>query len=491
MKLVHRVSLFFLTALAVVLLVYSTIFYVVVRNRLVQQFDQHLNAALHALVAAVEVEPEEVKWQPLEHDIDLGNPDDADAVQWVVIGDQNQVVEQSRNASPELVAHAKAFASGTAAIDDETLGMSEGWKVLQRQLIAPAPQRINRELDEFDQIVIVVAKPTGPLHFELYRLLLLVCLLPLGVWLAAAALGRCFCRRALQPVLDMAADARAIQGADFQTRLPVGNTRDELADLACAFNALLDHRQKAYEQQRRFTGDAAHELRTPITVLLGQIEVALRRPRSPEEYAATLEVLRNQTQELKSITESLLFLARADGDAALPDLATISLASWLADYPDRWRQLPRQADLQLHIDTSDRCQVTASPTLLARLLDNLVENAFKYSEPGSPVELILSQHGSQAAIAVVDHGRGIAAEDMQAIFKPFFRAQHVRGSGIAGAGLGLAIAARIAEALGGYIQCDSELGRGSRFELWLPLADAEEAATPLPQPVALGDSSRR
>src|SRR5690554_3320849 len=115
MKLVNRVSLFFLAALAIVLVVYSTIFYVVVRGRLVQQFDQHLNASLHALVAAVEVEPEEVKWQPLEHDIDLGNPDDIDAVQWVVIGDQDHVVEQSRNASPELVAYAKSLAAGTAS----------------------------------------------------------------------------------------------------------------------------------------------------------------------------------------------------------------------------------------------------------------------------------------------------------------------------------------------------------------------------------------
>lgn len=491
MKLVNRVSLFFLAALAIVLVVYSTIFYVVVRGRLVQQFDQQLNASLRALVAAVEVEPEEVKWQPLEHDIDTGNPDDIDAVQWVVVGDLDRVVEQSRNASPALVAQAKALAAGTVAGGGKNLGVDEGWQVVHRQLVAPAPQHANRELDEFDQIVVMVAKPTGPLHFELYRLMLFVCLLPLGVWLAAAAIGRWFCRRALQPVLDMAADARAIQHADFQTRLPVGDTRDELADLASAFNALLDHRQKAYEQQRRFTGDAAHELRTPITVLLGQIEVALRRPRSPEEYAATLSVLRSQTEELKSITESLLFLARAEGDAALPDSTTIALTPWLTDYTERWQRHARQADLQLRLNAVGSCPVTASPALLSRLLDNLIENALKYSEAGSPVELILTQHESQAAIAVVDHGRGIAQEDLPAIFKPFFRTQQARGSGIAGAGLGLAIAARIAEALGGHLECTSELNQGSRFELWLPLATAQDKIDAPDQPVALGDSARR
>src|SRR5690606_23816941 len=130
----------------------------------------------------------------------------------------------------------------------------------------------------------------------------------------------------LQPVLDMSQRARSMSGADFHSRLPVSETKDELADLAMSFNKVLDSQHRAYEQQRRFTDNAAHELRTPLTVLLGQIDVALRRTRSPEEYAKTVRVLRDQTAQLQTIVDSLLFLARAEDDAVLPDAEAISLS---------------------------------------------------------------------------------------------------------------------------------------------------------------------
>ncbi len=473
MKLVNRVSMFFLTALAVVLVGYSAVFYVFVRGRLVQQSQQELHAALNSLVAAVEVEPEEVKWQPLEHTIALGTVPGPDEVHWVVIGDGGQVVEQSRRAPSQLIAQARSLASTAAGSGGgEIVEMSDTWHVLHQRLIAPAPERSQRELDEFDEILIVVARSAAPLNADLNRLLLLVCTLPLGAWLLAAAVGRAFCRRALQPVLDMSKEARSMSGADFDSRLPVTDAGDELADLAVAFNTLLDRQQRAFEQQRRFAGDAAHELRTPLTVLLGQIDVSLRRARSPEEYAATLQVLRDQSAELQQIVESLLFLARTDEDAVLPGSETFSLDEWLLGYLDRWNESSRRADISLDIDGSGAGRITASSALLSRLLDNLIENAFRYSEPGSAVKVSAAREGTEAVLSVEDQGCGIAAEEQPLIFAPFFRSRAAREVGIAGSGLGLAIAARIARASGGQLSCESELGRGSRFTLRLPLASS-------------------
>lgn len=471
MKLVNRVSVFFLAAMAIVLIAYSSAFYAFVRGRLVRQFEQELHGALNALVAAVEVEPEEVKWQPLEHTIALGVVQGPDEVRWVVIGDGVLVVEQSRNASPDLVARARTIAANVARDDHRNAGATnDGWRFLHRRLVAPTPERSQRELDEFDEIVVVVAHSTAPLNANLNRLLALVCVLPLVAWLAAAAGGHWFCRRALQPVLDMAKQARSMAGADFRSRLPVAETGDELADLAAAFNTLLDRQQGAMEQQRRFAGDAAHELRTPLTVLLGQIDVSLRRARSAEEYAATLRVLRDESAELRKIVESLLFLARAEDDAVLPDSETIALHEWLPGYLDRWNDHPRRADIRLRSEENGPCRITASSALLARLLDNLIENALKYSERGSRVDVTLARDDAEAVVAVEDQGRGIEAEDRSAIFNPFFRSRAARDAGIAGAGLGLAIAARIAKACGGRLNCTSELDRGSRFTLRLPLA---------------------
>lgn len=420
---------------------------------MVSQFEQELRGALNSLVAAVEVEPEEVKWQPLEHAIALGAAQDPDQLCWVVI-------ERAR----------RIAARDEPTVDSEEIAAIDDWRYLHQRLAAPAPDRAEREPDAFDELLLMVARSAAPLNADLQRLLLLAGALPLGAWLVAAAAGHWFCRRALQPVLDMSAQARSMAGADFQSRLPVATTRDELADLATAFNTLLDRQHRAFEQQRRFTGDAAHELRTPLTVLLGQIEVALRRPRSPEQYAETLRVLREQTVQLRTIVESLLFLARADDDATLPDAELIALAAWLPGYMGRWRQHARRADITLRAAENGDCRIIASPALLTRLLDNLVENALKYSSAGSRVEVAVSSDGDGVAVTVADQGRGIADDDLPAIFEPFFRSRAARDAGIAGTGLGLAIAMRIATALRGRLTCASQLHQGARFTLWLPKA---------------------
>ncbi|MGV3485100.1 MAG: sensor histidine kinase, partial [Planctomycetaceae bacterium] len=202
--------------------------------------------------------------------------------------------------------------------------------------------------------------------------------------------------------------------------------------------------------------------------LLGQTAVALRRPRAPEEYAATLRVLRDETAQLQTIVESLLFLARAEEDAVLPDTETFSLAQWLPDYIERWKEHPRSGDIRLQVAARGNSQVRASAVLLARLLDNLIENALKYSSLGSNVEINTVNLDGEVLVEVVDQGRGIDAKDQAEIFDPFFRCRAARETGIAGSGLGLAIASRIAAAFGGQLNCVSQPGHGSRFTLRLP-----------------------
>lgn len=473
MTLVNRVSAFFLAALALVLVVYSGLFYAFVRGRVVQQFDQELHGALYSLVAAIEVEPEEVKWQPLEHAIALGSGSGPEEVRWAVIGDGGQIVEQSRNISPEIIAEAKRIAADASAGYQSygELKTPDEWSILYRRLFAPAPEREARELDEFDELVVVVARSTVDMDGNLRRLAALVIVLPLGAWLLAAAAGRWFGARALQPVLDMSKQARSITGSDFKSRLPIADSNDEVAELGQAFNTLLDRQQRAYEQQRRFAGDAAHELRTPLTVLLGQIDVTRRRPRTAEEYAQTLDVLRDEANELQQIVESLLFLARTSEEATLPGGEPIRLAEWLPAYMERWKDDPRRSDLRLELQLPPDAVVTAPPALLSRVIDNLVSNAAKYSVAGTPIQIVATSDGGEAALSVADQGRGISPEDQATIFEPFFRTKSARDAGIAGTGLGLPIALRIATALGGGLACRSEAGQGSTFTLRLPLAE--------------------
>lgn len=467
MKLVHRVSVFFLAALAAVLVIYSGMFYGFARSRLIWQSEHELHGALNALVASIEVEPEEVKWQPLEHTVALGQAGEFEDLLWIVIGDRSRVVARSHSMEADFEKLALANARETDGDRDHSLG--DRWFWIQNRLEAPQPVRTEREADEFDELLVVVARRAETLNAALTQLLTLVCVLPIVVWLVFAAVGRWFCRQALQPVLEMARQAGAMSGTRFDARLPVSLTRDELSDLAEAFNTLLDRQEEAFDVQRRFAGDAAHELRTPLTVLRGQLDVALRRPRSVDEYQETLRLLGAQTQELQSLVESLLFLARMEKNAPLPDRETIDLCEWIKDYSDRWRDHPRRQDLACATGEPE-CLVVVSRPLLTRLIDNLVENAFKFSTDGSPVWLRLTGAESEAILAVEDRGMGLAIADQQAVFQPFFRARPAQDAGIAGTGLGLAIAARIAAALGGRLVCRSQPDQGSVFEFRLPRA---------------------
>jgi signal transduction histidine kinase len=267
----------------------------------------------------------------------------------------------------------------------------------------------------------------------------------------------------------MAEDAHAINTADFSQRLALPGTRDEIENVALAFNDLLDRLQEAFEREQRFTGDAAHQLRTPVTVLLGQIEVARRRTRSVEEYQRTLDVLQQQTVALRELIESLLFLARAGKDAEAPHLEQVDLRSWLPTQLESWSHHARAADLQLVGAEGGPLPARISPTLFSQLVHNFVDNGLKYSQSGSLVTVSLEQVGERAVLAVTDQGMGLTAEEVSHVFDPFYRSPASRQAGISGTGLGLAIAARIAEVLGLELRVTSQKGGGSRFEIHVPL----------------------
>ena len=291
-------------------------------------------------------------------------------------------------------------------------------------------------------------------------------LISLGLWALAAAIGRHFGRRALAPLTLMAESARAMPFDDC--RLPSPGTRDELEDFARSFNGLLDRLHVALERQRQFTGQASHQLRTPLAALIAAIEVARRRPRTVEEHERVLDRLHDDAVRLWRVVEALLFLARADAEAGLPDLERLDLAAWAADHLRGWSGHERAADLRFEGSDGDPLWTRAHRPLLGQLLDNLLENACKYSGPGTPIIVRAWCEPDAVALAVEDRGCGIPAEDLPRVFEPFYRAESARRLGRAGVGLGLAVARRIAATHGGTITAESEPGRGSRFVVRLP-----------------------
>ena len=261
----------------------------------------------------------------------------------------------------------------------------------------------------------------------------------------------------------MADAARAMSAADLAQRLPDPGTSDALEDLGLAFNDLLSRLQEAFERQRRFTGDASHQLRTPLAVMLGQIEVALRRERSPQEYQRVLTIVSEQASRLHQLVEMLLFLARADAESAAPVLTTLDLEPWLRDHLSGWATQPRAADLRLELPEGDPLPAHVHGPLLGQVVDILLDNACKYSRPGTPITISCRVDGGQVELVVADQGCGIDASELPRVFDPFYRSPRVGELGAGGVGLGLAIARRVVAAMGGSIEVSSEPGRGSRF----------------------------
>jgi signal transduction histidine kinase len=476
-----RVSICFLTALAVVLAGFSTSLFLLARTYLYRQVDERLEAALDTLTASVEEGPEGVEWEPTERHFYLGQNNAADQVRWLVADQQGRVVDRSPNlaANDSLADVAWTLTYGSSAYR-ESNEQGQARRLAQRRVpeftsLGPAQPRSTEPAlpakpeTRYSALALTAAVSLEPVRATLGKLALALVGLSLSIWSVAAFLGRRFCRRALDPVAQMASAARAMHAAERDRRLPVSACGDELEDLGRAFNDLLTRLQESFERQQRFTGDASHQLRTPLAAMLGQVEVALFRDRAPEEYRRTLTLVQRQALQLRDIVETLLFLARADADAKLPDLESMDVCDWLKHFARSWEANPYENDLRVVDACPDGVRVAGQASMLGQLMHNLLDNARKYGEPGSTITVRIEREVSNALLIVENIGPGISPEDLPHIFEPFYRSPEVRRLGHGGLGLGLAVAHRIASALGGTLVAQSIPGRITQFTLRLPV----------------------
>lgn len=293
-------------------------------------------------------------------------------------------------------------------------------------------------------------------------------LLTPAVILLAALGGHWMSRKALRPVALLAAEARRITVRNLDTRLPVPNARDEISDLSHTLNQMLERIDNAFASVRAFTGNASHELRTPISLLRTEIEVALYRPRKPEEYRATLSRLHEETIRMTNLAEGLLSLARADGGAEALTMVPIELDSLFEKISHAWKKSMQLALIDFRVEIQSRdVAILGDPASVSRLLSILLENACKFTSPGGSVVLTAALAGGSVVLSVLDTGIGIPADDIPRIFDRFYRGAQTDLPNSRGSGLGLALGKWIAERHGTHLVVESEPGRGSRFSFSL------------------------
>jgi signal transduction histidine kinase len=463
--LTNRLSLVFLAALAAVLAGFSATLYLLADHHLHRRLDDRLDAAVRAVAAAAEAEPDGVEWEGDKRPPAFG-PGGGE-VRWAVAADDGRVIDHSpQPGTVELLAAADPAIRAARRLPKTFEHGEDEWRATRVWVMTPAPPALPAH-GKHSILVITVAVPRGPTRATLHALAAALAGLAAAVLLVALVLGRWVCRRALAPVTRMADAARGMGAGDRTARLPVGSSADELADLGAAFNDLLDRVHTAAERERRFAAEAAHQLRTPLAGIIGQAEVALRRDRDPDEYRQALGAVLAEAGRLRRVTEALLFLARSEADAGLPGVEPTDLAAWVPGRLRRWADHPRAADLRFE-PPAVPAVAAVHPDLFGELLDALVDNALKYSPAGTPVTVRVGRENGAAWVEVEDRGCGIAPDDLPHLFRPFTRSDTARRLGVPGAGLGLAVAARVAAAHGGRVEAAGEPGPGARFRASVP-----------------------
>lgn len=302
----------------------------------------------------------------------------------------------------------------------------------------------------------------------------------------AAGLGLVLARRALRPLRRMAADAAAVTTSRLATRLDVGSAPAELRELAAALNDMLARLQDSFSRLSEFSADLAHDLRTPISNLIGQTQVTLAQSRGVAEYEALLESNLEEYERLARMIENMLFLARADHAQVALGIRTLDAREELDKMAEYFEAVAADRDVALAV--TGTATVQADQTLLRRAVTNLLDNALRHAPAGSTVQLevgrIPAQGGALTCIRVTNAGPAIPPETLPHIFGRFYRADPSRRNSAASTGLGLAIVDTIMRLHGGSVTVRSLEGE-TMFSLQFPAEAPATLATPAPAPATV------
>ena len=477
-----RLALWYAAALAFFLVIFATAGYVFVARTSIAEMDSSLLQAANAVASAVDLESSELHFEneAIPRVVEeFRFRDMAVAVLDRFTGTLVTAQELSApNARATLVPlRVPDLLPVLVAHEDEPafVDVTEGGEALR---LAILPYRYGPR-----PITIATVRSLGE-HQQLLHELRLAIALSIPVLLLLATWGGyLLARQGLAPVAAMTEHAARIGASTLHERLPVGNAEDELGRLATVFNDLLARLDRAFEQQRQFMADASHELRTPVSIVGGEAELALSRDhRSPEELRGALGVIQREAGRLKRIVDDLFLLARATAGEQLLASTDLYLGELASECVRAVRSLAAARHITLEYEGSVELPYRGDEALLRRLLINLLDNAIKYTPEGGRVTLTAESRPDEYLLQVSDTGPGVPEDSRARIFDRFYR---VRAEGSAagdlrlggGAGLGLPIARWIAEEHGGRLELTRTGPEGSTFTVTLPRALSQAPMT--------------
>ena len=300
-------------------------------------------------------------------------------------------------------------------------------------------------------------------------------LLVLGVAVLSLGLGYAFSRATLRPIRAIEATANRIHADNLAARIPLPAAQDELASLTRLLNEMFDRLQASFEQVRRFTADASHELKTPLALIRLNAEKLRRYVTTDAEGTAAIADILEEIARLQQVVERLLFLAKSDGGALTPALRTVDAAAFISDFSEDAQALAEDRGIRFQLTRNDRGVFTAEPDLLRQLLLNLVTNAVNASPSGGQITLESARTDDGWSFVLLDEGPGLQPGELARLFGRFVRFEHEAPprESRKGHGLGLAICKSIVDLHRGVIRVENRGDRsGLRVTVELPVGDA-------------------
>ena len=295
----------------------------------------------------------------------------------------------------------------------------------------------------------------------------LLVFIPIGIILAAFG-GTLLARRFLKPIDKIIEDANSIEAEGLGFRLDKKKVKDEIGRLIDTLNQLFERLQNSFRLIRQFTADASHELSTPLTIMRGEAEVALKSQRTPEEYRQVIETTIEEIERMSNIVDDLLTLSSIDSGEVRLSLSDVYLDEIITNVYDQGNVLAQDKNITIELDGVQHHLVRGDNHRLHQVFLNLIDNAIKYTSPGGKLRLTMIPDNDGVSITVADTGIGIGIDHLDKIFDRFYRVDKARSRELGGSGLGLSIVRSIVELHNGKVGVQSKLGEGSKFTVWLP-----------------------
>ena len=317
-------------------------------------------------------------------------------------------------------------------------------------------------------LVVQLGSSIKEVRSTLQRLAFIILISIPGAVAAACIAGWFLAKRSFHPIDMMIREARQITAAYLKSRLPRTHAKDELDRLAETLNEMIDRLEASTRSIQDFSSNISHELKTPLAIIRGEVDLALRRPRSSEALVETLRVIEEEVNELIRLVDDLMLLVRHDSKQLRLEKKRVSLGELFKTVGDRYHERAKQKKIRFSVSVQEEVFVEGDDVYLKRLFSNLIDNAIKFTPEDGEVGLKLKTADGKAFAEVYDTGMGIELEVQEKVFSRFFRTDQARSH--EGSGLGLNIVKAICDAHQASLEIKSQPGKGTQIFVFLPLS---------------------